>query len=127
MLEKFRSMLAPGGSILLDVYGPAMFERQEESSTYAPNLLDGFWSDAEYFGFKHTFKYEDVRVLLDQYTIVERDRTRRIYNWLQCFTPKSLGSEFVEHGLQIAEYLENVAGDPYDPEAVEFAVIAVPG
>ena len=127
MLEKFREMLAPGGAILLDLYGVRMFEQQEESITYAPNLMDGFWADAEYFGFKQTFKYEDVRLLLDKYTIVERDRTRWIYNWLQCFTPQSLESEFAEHDLQIAEYLGNVAGDSYDPEATEFAVVAMSG
>ena len=125
MLEKFRSMLAPRGAILLDVYGVRMFEEKEESITYAPNLMDGFWADAEYFGFKHTFKYEDVRLLLDKYTIVQRASTRRIYNWLQCFTPQSLENEFAEHDLQIAEYIGNVAGDLYDPEATEFAAVAV--
>jgi len=127
MLEKFRSMLAPRGAILLDVYSVRMFEEQEESITCAPNLMDGFWADAEYFGFKQTFKYEDVRLLLDKYTIVERARTRWIYNWLQCFTPQSLENEFAEHDLQIAEYIGNVAGDSYDPETIEFAAVAVSG
>jgi 2-polyprenyl-3-methyl-5-hydroxy-6-metoxy-1,4-benzoquinol methylase len=127
MLEKFRSMLAPGGAILLDVYGARTFEQQEESIIYAPNLMDGFWSDAEYFAFKQTFKYEDMRLFLDKYTIVESARTRRIYNWLQCFTPQSLENELAEHGLQMTEYLGNVAGDSYDPEATEFAAVAVLG
>ena len=127
MLDKFRSMLAPGGAILLDLYGVRMYEEQEESITYAPNLMDGFWSDAEYFGFTQTFKYPAERLLLDKYTIVERDRTRWIYNWFQCFTPQSLESEFAEHDLQIAEYFGNVAGGAYDAEATEFAVVAVPG
>ena len=127
MLDKFRSMLAPGGAILLDVYGVRMFDEREESITCAPNLMDGFWSDAEYFGFMRTFKYQTARLLLDKYTIVERDRTRWIYNWLQCFTPQSLESEFAEHDLQIAEQLGNVAGGPYEPEATEFAAVAVSG
>jgi len=127
MLDKFRSMLAPGGAILLDVYGVRMFDEREESTTYAPNLMDGFWSDAEYFGFMQSFKYQAEQLLLDKYTIVERDSTRWIYNWLQCFTPQSLESEFAEHDLQIAEYLGNVAGDSYDPEATEFAAVAVSG
>jgi hypothetical protein len=120
-------MLAPGGAILLDVYGVRMFDECEESTTYAPNLMDGFWSDAEYYGFMQTFKYEEAQLLLDRYAIVECDRTRWIYNWLQCFTPQSLESEFAEHGLQITEYFGNVAGEPYDPEATEFAVVAVSG
>jgi SAM-dependent methyltransferase len=127
MLEKFRSMLTPGGAILLDVYGVRMFEERVESVTYAPNLMDGFWTDAEYYGFKQTFKYEDVLVLLDKYTIVEPARTRWIYNWFQCFTPESLENEFAGHDLQVAEVLGNVAGDSHDPEATEFAAVAVSG
>jgi SAM-dependent methyltransferase len=127
MLDKFRSMLAPGGSILLDVYGVPMFDEREESTTYAPNLMDGYWADAEYFGFVQSYKYQAERLILDKYTIVERDRTRWIYNWFQCFTPESLESEFAEHDLQIAKYLGNVAGGSYDLEATEFAVVAMPG
>jgi hypothetical protein len=104
-----------------------MFEQQEESITYAPNLMDGFWADAEYYGFEQTVKYEDVLVLLDKFAIVERARTRWIYNWLQCFTPETLEDELAEHDLQIAELIGNVAGDPYDPEAMEFAIVAVSG
>ncbi len=127
MLENFRSMLAPDGAILLDVYGVPWFDERAESTTYAANLMDGFWSDAEYFGFMQTYKYREDLALLDKFTIVEHDRTRRICNWFQCFTPQGLESEFAEHGLQIAEYFGNVAGDPHDPEAPEFAVVAVPG
>ncbi len=127
LLRKFRSMLADGGAILLDVYGVRMFDEREESTTYAPNLMDGYWADAEYFGFVQSYKYQAAQVILDKYTIVERDRTRWIYNWFQCFTPESLESEFAEHDLQIAEYLGNVAGGSYDPEATEFAVVAMPG
>ena len=29
------------------------------------------------------FKCDEERLLLDKFTIVERDRTRRVFNWLQ--------------------------------------------
>ena len=32
--------------------------------------------------------------MLDKYTIVERNQVRRIFNWLQCFTPAALEREF---------------------------------
>ena len=124
LLRTFRSLLAPNGRILLDVYSPAMFDSREESATYAPNLMDGFWSSEPYFGFLSTFKYEHERVLLDKYTIVERDRTRRIFNWLQCFSPAALDSEITACGLQVVERWGDVAGSPYSPDATEFAVVA---
>ena len=124
MLDKFRSIVAPGGAILLDVYAPPMFEAREESVTFAPNLMDGFWSDQEYYGFWQSFKYDDLRLILDKYTIVDANGVRRIYNWLQCFTPERLEQEFAAHGLQINEYLGSVAGDAFDETGAEFAVIA---
>ena len=117
-------MLTDDGAILLDVYSPVMFDGREESATYERNLLDGFWSPDEYFGFLNTFKYDDERVLLDKYTIVERDRTRQVFNWLQCFTPAEVEDEFAECGLQVVERWGDVAGGAYDPDASEFAVVA---
>jgi SAM-dependent methyltransferase len=122
LLRKFRSLLAGGGMMLLDVYSPRMFDEREETATYAPDLMDGFWSPQEYFGFLNTFKYDDERLVLDKYTIVERDRTRRIYNWFQCFTPQDLASECADCGLEVVEYWSDVAGAPYDPKASEFAI-----
>jgi hypothetical protein len=101
-----------------------MFNRWEESSTYELNLLNNFWSADEYFGFLNKFKYVEDRVLLDKYTIVEKKRTRQIFNWLQCFEPSELKSEFDSYGLQVVELLGDVAGKAYDPESDEFAVVA---
>ena len=124
LLRKFRSMLADGGAILLDVYSPQMFDAREENAIYARNLLDGFWSSDEYFGFLNTLKYDDERVLLDKYTIVERNRTRHVFNWLQCFTPSEVENEFADCGLQVVERLGDVAGGAYAPDSTEFAVVA---
>ncbi len=124
LLRKFRSMLADGGAVLLDVYSPRMFDAREASATYALDLLNGFWSPDEYFGFLNTFKYDDEGVLLDKYTIVERHRTRRVFNWLQCFTPSEVEREFADCGLRVAERWGDVAGGVYDPDASEFAVVA---
>ncbi|MHC4211187.1 MAG: class I SAM-dependent methyltransferase, partial [Planctomycetota bacterium] len=90
MLEKFQALLASGGSVLLDVYSVNAFEQREEAVSYEENLLNGFWSSEKYYGFLNTFKYDDVGVVLDKYTIVEAKRTRTIYNWLQYFSPGSL-------------------------------------
>ena len=62
--------------------------------------------------------------MLDKYTIVESNRTRQVFNWLQCFEPSELESEFNSCGLQVVELLGDVAGKDYDPSAEEFAVVA---
>ena len=124
MLRAFHSLLESGGSVLLDVYSLVAFEQREEIAKYEVNLLDGFWSPAKYYGFLNTFKYEKERVILDKYTLVEAERTRTVYNWLQYFTPETLAKELEECGFTVEEFYSDVAGSPYVPDKTEFAVVA---
>jgi hypothetical protein len=124
MLNKFSKILDAGGSILLDVYSLTAFERQKEKAIYEVDLLNGFWSPNRYYGFLNTFKYEKEKVVLDKYTIIEADRKRTIYNWLQYFSTEEIAEEFGACGLTIEAFYSDVAGAPFDPEANEFAVVA---
>ena len=124
MLSKFHALLESGGSVLLDVFSLTAFEQREEAAQYETNLLDGFWSPNKYYGFLNTFKYEEEKVILDKYTLVEATRTRIVYNWLQYFTPKTLEKELAECGFAVEKFYSDVAGSPYNPESTEFAVVA---
>ena len=124
LLRKFHNILKPGGSVLLDVYSLPAFEQKEETATYEVNQLNGFWSTNKYYCFHNTFKYNEDKVVLDKYTIIEFDRTRQIYNWLQYFSPEDLEREFKEAGFSIKGFYSDVAGTPYDRYSSEFAVVA---
>ena len=124
VLKKFHRILKPGGSVLLDVYSLSAFEQKEEVAIYEVNQLNGFWSPNKYYGFLNTFKYDEEKVALDKYTIVELDRIRKVYNWLQYFAPENLETEFIEAGFSVKGLYSNVAGTPYDRNSSEFAVIA---
>ncbi|MFC2112679.1 class I SAM-dependent methyltransferase [Bacteroidota bacterium] len=124
ILTKFNSILQPGGSILLDVYSLNAFNEREEANSYEVNMLNGFWSNDKYYGFLNTFKYDSEKVVLDKYTILETERTRTVYNWLQYFSSESLLSEFKEAGFVQHELYGNVAGAPFDETDSEFAIVA---
>jgi len=124
ILNKFHRILKPSGSVLLDVYSLSAFEQKEEVATYEVNHLNGFWSPNKYYGFLNTFKYDEEKVALDKYTIIELDRTRKVYNWLQYFTPEGLEREFIEAGFSVEGLYSDVAGTPYNLKSSEFAVIA---
>jgi len=124
ILNKFHKILKPGGSVLLDVYSLSAFDQREEATTYEVNQLNRFWSPNKYYGFLNTFKYDEEKVVLDKYTIIELDGTRTVYNWLQYFTPEALEVEFKENSFHVEGLHSNVAGSPYDPKACEFAAIA---
>ena len=124
MLAKFHSLLKPGGSLLLDVHSLNYFNQREESATYELNKLNGFWSPDDYYCFVNTFKYEDEKLTLDKYVIIEESGTRIVYNWLQHFSIDSLQDEFKKSGFTVEEIYSDVAGSPYSSESSEIAIVA---
>lgn len=124
VLTKFGTMLKPGGSVLLDVYSLKAFAEREEKALCEANLLDGFWSPNKYYGFLNTFKYENEKITLDKYTIVEANCTRTIYNWMQYFSLDALERELAESGLAVEGVYSDVAGNPFNPDGNEFAIVA---
>jgi 2-polyprenyl-3-methyl-5-hydroxy-6-metoxy-1,4-benzoquinol methylase len=124
MLSKFHSLLKPDGSVLLDVYSLKSFNQKEESTIYELNQLNGFWSPDDYYCFVNTFKYEEEKVILDKYTIIEESRRRVVYNWLQYFSKESIKKEFEQNGFKVEEVFSDVAGKTFGPESPEIAIVA---
>ena len=124
LLRKFHEILKPSGSVLLDVYSLNAFDQKEQVSTYEHRQLDGFWSKEDYYGFLNTFKYEEEKVILDKYTIIEKARTWTVYNWLQYFSPDALRKEFEVNGFRMEEFYSDVAGKPFSSKSTEFAIVA---
>lgn len=124
LLQIFFKILKPNGSILLDVYSLELFKKLEEKSEYGINLLNGFWSQEKYYGFLNTYKYEIEKVILDNYTIIEKNRNRVIYNWLQFFNKESLVQEFEKNNFIVEAVYSDVAGNKFDLNSDEIAIIA---
>lgn len=126
LLGIFKQHLSPNGQVLLDVNTLNRLNTREEAASYERRQLNGFWSPDDYFGFVNTFKYEDENVVLDKFTIIEKERTREVYNWHQHFDPFSLKKEMKDNGFAIEETYGDVSGSPFDPEADEMAVVLRP-
>ena len=124
LLKKYHTFLKPGGSLLMDVHSLNIFDTKEESAAYELNQLNGFWSPNTYYGFVNSFKYDDEKVSLDKYTIIEADRTRTVYNWLQYYTRETLAAELAQNGFEPQAFFSDVAGTPFDPASPDIAVIA---
>ena len=124
LLGKFYTFLKPGGSVLLDVHSLNTFNSRDEIATYERNQLDNFWSSENYYGFLNIFKYDKEKVTLDKYTIVEKTRTRVVYNWLQYFSRDSLREEFENNGFEIEEFYADVAGAAFSSDSPDMAVVA---
>ncbi len=117
-------VLAPGGAVLFDVASGAGLAEEEESASYSVHPAGGFWSPSPYFEFHNRFVYKPEAVTLDRYEIVEADRSRAFFNWLQHFEPETLEAELGRAGLRVESVLGDVAGMRFDPLLPEFAVVA---
>ncbi len=124
LLNIFRGLLKPGGSIILDVYAYNYFDESQEISIYELNHLNKFWSPDDYYCFVNTFKYEMEKLILEKYTIIDKSGKRIIYNWFQCFSVESIRSEFAENGLGVVDIFSDVCGKGFDNKSKEFAVVA---
>ncbi len=129
LLASFRTMLAPGGEILLDVYSYRYFDSYREGMTFGKNLMNQFWSEEEYYCFLGKYKYETEKLLLDKYTIITGSGTRHVYNWYQCFDENAIRREFALRGFTVTALYTSVAGEIYRGDTDGFAVTArcIPG
>lgn len=124
LLTKYHKLLDEDGSILLDVHSLNIFNSREEEASYEKNQLNGFWSPNEYYGFLNTFKYENEKVTLDKYTIIEEARERVVYNWLQYYSKESIIKEFEANGFKVTEVYSDVAGTDFNPDSKDIAALA---
>jgi SAM-dependent methyltransferase len=123
LLGKFNNNLAKDGALLFDVSSLNSFNATEEQQAYEYSPGNGFWSHRPYFVFNNTFKYDSDKLILNKFTIVEKNRIRESYNWLQCHSLESLERELRSCGLEIDAYYTNVAGDDYRDDSSEIAVV----
>ncbi len=123
IFKKFYEYLEADGKIILDVLSLKHYNKANEKSTYEYSEQDGFWAANPYYVFSNTFKYDDEKVLLDKYVLFEKDRTRKIYNWLQCYSFESLKKELKENGFRVVEHYSDVSGAHYQPDSTEIAVV----
>ena len=124
LLQTFRSLLAEGGTLLLDVASEEQYREAVEKTLYEFFLEGGFWSPNAHHVFTSTYKYDREKVICDRYTIIEETRAFEIYTWNQCYNTACLRQLFEENGFQITEFLSDVAGTPYRDDTRCIALIA---
>jgi SAM-dependent methyltransferase len=123
LLRRVGELLKPGGAFLFDVYSLAYYETWEEMAAYGAGMMDGFWSAAPYYGFQNTFRYDQEKVVLEKYLILERERSTEYFNWFQHYDVDSLTAEVESAGLVVDGVFGDVAGEEFDPSLPEFAVV----
>lgn len=124
LLTRVRARLVAGGHLLVEVPAPARYATLEPGCVIAERLMEGFWAPGQYVGIHQTMLYDEVRVALDRYTIIEPTRTRIVHNWLGHLDVDQARGELEACGLRVTEVLGDVSGAPFDPDAPQFALLA---
>lgn len=124
LLSVVRRHLAEGGAFVFDVDSLASFAEWTEHAQYAPAPQGGFWSASPYFEFTNRYRYEDARVSLERFEIVEEHRRRTHYNWIQYFDADSLTEELHKGGFAVESLHSDVAGAPCRADAPFLAAVA---
>lgn len=125
LLRRVHTWLRPGGRFVFDVYGLQSLRDRDEGVIYSPDLMDGFWSPGVYHGFHRTFVYEDHALVLDKFDIIEAERSRSIYNWLQHFDVVSITTELEACGLAVDGLYGDLTGAQFAADLREYCVVAV--
>lgn len=124
LLVKINAALAPSGALVMDVTSQARFGTEQDAVLREPQLMNGFWASAPYEGVQETFTYPELRLVLDRFTIITAEETKQYWNWMQCLTPEEVAAELDRAGFEQPDVFGDLAGAPYDPTSVTFAVVA---
>ena len=122
--KKVRQALQPGGTFLFDVMSIKAFDTLEETSAFGQRFMGGFWAEGDYFAFQNTFKYDAEKLMLDQYTVIEKSRTWQVFNWMQYFSASDITSESEQNGFEVVEIAMDFANADNGRDGSHFGVVA---
>ncbi len=129
LLKKFHSLLDKGGALLLDVSSLSKFaEREEKEASFAsssyPGAMPNFWCPDYHYLFTKCFKYDEEHLTLDRYTVIEMERIREVFIWIQYYNLQSLKEEFERGGFEIVEHYADFSGAEYQSNSPGIAIVA---
>lgn len=124
LLGRIHSLLAPGGKLAIDLYGPGSFEAVDDHIEIEEQLMFGFFAEGDYVGIHRTDVYEDDWLSLDRFFIVEEDQTWQIFNWAQYYSPESAAAELAEAGFMVNAMTGGLDGEPLEDDSKTIGVIA---
>lgn len=126
LLRRVRTVLAPGGHFVFDVYSPGQMAMLSEGFEGGPNYGNGFWSPQDYFAFRQTHLWPDERISLERYLVATAERQFEIFNWMQYFTPATIADELALAGFAVEAQLEFETGFAWQGGATPLTLIARP-
>lgn len=124
LLTRVHEALRPGGQLVFDVTAAPAFASHSEGVREFAATDTPFWAPGPYRGVHETWTYPEIRLVLNRFIITADGSTREFWNWMQCLTADEVAAEVRTAGFAVEAVYGDVAGAPFDPSAVRFAVHA---
>lgn len=103
--KNMKDILKSDGILVLEVLSAEFFEGIIQKSILEKNYMGGFWSPNAYVALHCTHRYEQEKVSLDHFVIIEDQKTYEIFNWFKYFDFQEIEHELAENGFRIQERL----------------------
>lgn len=125
LVDKCARALAPGGRLVLDVFGKNWWQREldrEPEEKWDVLLKEGFWNPSPHLVLSRSYVYSELRVFGRLYTVIEDHRTRVFPFWYRWYTPEHLSPEFFS-GWDLS-FFASLEGQPWQEGGDWTAVVA---
>lgn len=114
LLNNIKESLTDDGYFVFDVHSKVYFDEISESTQFYHVEHDGFWTEKEHFVFENVYKYEKEKVILDKNTVIEKNNTFTIHNYLKCYELDEIINELVENEFILADFYSDIKGTEYN-------------
>lgn len=123
LLKKISEALEKDGLFVFDVHSNNHFENIQEKKSC--NYFDsgGFWSPEAHFVFENIFKYIHERIILEKHTVIEKNNSFTVYNYIKCFEIDEIIKELFDNGFQTIEYFSDISGTKYEQNTKDIALV----
>ncbi len=107
LLKNIYRALKPGGLFVFDALNENIIKNRAFSKNWEIEE-SGFWKDKPYVNFTDSYHYENEKVILDQYTICDKEENIEVYRmWNHYFSDEYIKPELLEKCFKNYERYEN--------------------
>lgn len=103
-LENVRKLLAPGGVLVFDVFGPGISHTKTEGRSWSRESVHGFWSESPCYVLSECRHFKSERVWGQKYIVMPDSGNPATYVlWDHYYTSEQLGALLLSAGFTVIE------------------------
>jgi 2-polyprenyl-3-methyl-5-hydroxy-6-metoxy-1,4-benzoquinol methylase len=123
LLARLHRALRPGGLLIFDSTTRAVRMKAGLSNRWYTSA-GGYWRPGPHLVLEQGFDYAEDDVWLDQYIVIDGERTVVYRNWFHDYTIETIRTVLENAGFEIVHVWNNMIGTPYEAGGDNMAIVA---